>query len=158
MTGNVKGIVEYLDKKDSGFYSVKIAGEYFGAGKYAPKFDQGDEVSFDYTDRESGGKIFHNMTFGTVKVLEKGEGKPSASSSASATGSSKGTDWAAKDKRITFLACRKDALSLTAMALEHKAITLPTKAGEKLETLQSFIDTLTEDLYAAVYQVPYEAE
>ena len=155
MTDTVQGIVEYLDLGDTGFWSAKIGNERFGCGKYEPKFKIGDEVSFDFTKRESGGRMYNNMQFGTVKILEKGVAN-STSSSGQTGGGMKATNWDEKDKRISFLACRKDALVLAGLALEHKAFVMPTKAADKLETLQSFVDTLTLDLYSGVYNEPYE--
>ena len=149
---NVKGLVERISKNDAGFYSVKLGGEYFGAGKYAPKFNEGDEVSFEYTEN---GK-YKNLSFGTVKVLE--EAAKVAQAGGGTTNMSKGTDWDMKDKRITFLACRKDAIELIKIAASQDALTLPTKKADKLESIMKLVDVMADELYLGVYDSPFKEE
>ena len=40
VSGTVSGIVEKIHKNDNGFFGIKVADEWFGAGKYAPKFNK----------------------------------------------------------------------------------------------------------------------
>ena len=156
MANNVQGLVESKRKNDAGYWSVKLGGEYFGAVKYEPKFNEGDEVAFDYTEN---GK-YKNMTFGTVKVLESASSaNAAANASAPATGGNNKVDWDGKDKRITFLACRKDALEVLKVAVSQDALTLPTKKADKLEAIILLVDELANRLYSGVYDEPFkEAE
>ena len=151
----VRGIIEYINGPEkTGFYSVKMAGNYYGAGKYAPKFNEGDEVEFGYTEN---GK-YKNMDFKTVKVIEKGSGEVKKSQSGNTTQrpQTNSTNWDEKDKRITFLACRKDAIEIMKMALDRDALTLPTKKADRMETLVELVDTLANDLYGGVYDSEFK--
>jgi hypothetical protein len=158
MSETISGLVERINKNDKGYYGVCIAGEWFGAGKYAPKFNEGDEVQFDYTSSPDG--RFKNLTFNTVQILSKGSGSPSSSKAAPATSNSGGAvDWDAKDKRITFLACQKDAIQLAAIAVQSDALTLPAKKADRLEALVGLVGELSNDLYKGIYDEDYkEAE
>lgn len=151
----VQGVVERINKNDNGFYGVLMADEWYGAGKYKPKFDEGDEVSFEYS---MNGK-YRNMEFKTVTLLEKGKG--SNETSAAGVGSGGGgakTNWDLKDKRITYLASRKDAIEITRLAIDKDALPLPAKKEARLEVIIAFVDETTAAMYERVYGEPFTGE
>lgn len=153
MTETVKGVVERINKNAGGFYGVKIGEDWFGAGKFEPKFSEGDEVSFEYS---SNGK-YKNMEFKTVTVLEKGAGKADRSSS-SGSSTAAPTNWDLKDKRITYLASRKDAIELARLAIDKDAIILPTKKQDRLEVIVALVDELTGTMYQRIYGEEFTGE
>lgn len=63
-----------------------------------------------------------------------------------------------KDKRITYLASRKDALELAGIALSNEAFKLPTKQSDKFEALALLVNELTDTFYNDVYGTSYEVE
>lgn len=66
----VSGVVQSVNMNEkTGMWSVKINNEYHGAGRYRPKVNAGDKVTFQ--SKQNG--RFWNMQFGSVKVLGKGE-------------------------------------------------------------------------------------
>lgn len=70
MNERVKGIVEKINENASGYFGVKMGETWYGAGKFAPKFNEGDEVSFTFS---MNGK-YANMDFKSVEVLAAGNG------------------------------------------------------------------------------------
>lgn len=161
MNERVKGIVEKINENASGYFGVKMGETWYGAGKFAPKFNEGDEVSFTFS---MNGK-YANMDFKSVEVLAAGNGSSgggtssqASSSAASSTGKSSGTNWDLKDKRITYLASRKDALELAGIALSNEAFKLPTKQSDKFEALALLVNELTDTFYNDVYGTSYEVE
>jgi hypothetical protein len=151
MSETVSGTVEKINKNKSGFYGILVADTWFGGGKYAPKFSEGDTIQFNW---KANGN-FKNID-GSVEVLEKGAGSTVPSGVASSGG--KATNWDLKDKRITMLACRKDAISLVNIIAEKDALTLPTKKADRMEAILLLVDELTEGLYSKIYSTPYEVE
>ena len=159
----VKGIVEKINCNANGYYGVKIGDTWYGAGKYEPKFNEGYEVQFGYT---MNGK-YANMDFKSVEIINAGtagnsstDGGPpssSASSSGSSSGAAKGgVNWDLKDKRITYLASRKDALSLVAVLTANEAITLPAKKADKYGALCSLVNDITNEMFYEVYGENFE--
>lgn len=150
MAETAQGVVERINKNDNGFYGILVGGEWFGAGKYAPKFGEGDEVRFEYT---ANGK-YKNLEFGSITVLERGSGKATSSNPASG----KAVDWDAKDRRITYLASRKDALELVRMAVDTDSLTLPTKKADRLDVLVAFVDEMSDKLFKQIYGESFNGE
>ena len=157
MTETVQGVVERINKNQGGFYGVKIGEEWFGAGKFEPKFNEGDEVKFGYT---RNGK-YANMEFGTVVVVNKGSGNSQTSgnsTSSSSGGGSGSTNWDLKDKRITMLASRKDAIELMGLMISSDSFQLPTKKADRYDVVMEQVSNMTQDLYVAIYGEPYSPE
>jgi len=155
----VQGIVEKINCNANGFYGVKLGETWYGAGKYAPKFDEGDEVSFGYT---MNGK-YANMDFKSVDVIAKATAAPSPAPSSQASSSaalpsgaapkSGGTNWDLKDKRITYLASRKDALALIDVLIAADALVLPggTKKAERYQAVCAMVNDTTQEMYSEIY-------
>ena len=154
----VKGIVEKINCNANGYYGVKLGETWYGAGKYAPKFNEGDEVQFGFT---MNGK-YANMDFKSVEVIAAGSGGASApapkQSGSTNSSSGGGTNWDLKDKRITFLASRKDALELAKLLIDNGGFTLPTAKAGKLEAVTGLVDELTDSYYTSVYGESFSQE
>jgi uncharacterized protein YkvS len=153
MSETVKGVVEKINKNGE-YYGVLIGEDWFGAGKYRPKFDEGDEVSFDFT---MNGK-YKNMDYKTVTVLGKGSGGGTQSSSGGGTKAASTTNWDLKDKRITYLASRKDAIEITRLCADKDAFVLPAKKSDRMDVILEFIDELTGTMYEKIYGEPFTGE
>lgn len=153
----VQGIVEKINCNANGFFGVKLGETWYGAGKYAPKFNEGDEVSFGFT---MNGK-YANMDFKSVDVVTAAaevvapEPTPAASATLPAAKASGGTNWDLKDKRITYLASRKDALELVSTLVAADALTLPTKKIDRYQAICSLVNDTTQELYAELYGEPF---
>ena len=151
MSETVSGVVEKINKNKGGFYGILIADTWFGGGKDTPNYNEGDTVQFDWTPN---GK-FKNIQ-GNVEVVEAGTGTSTPAKASG--GSGKATNWDLKDKRITHLACRKDAIALFGIFVEKDAITLPTKKADRVDIILESVAKLTNELYSEVYSAPFEVE
>ena len=142
-----QGIVEVVTEKPAGkgtAYNFKLNdGNWYGHGFKKPAFSKGASIKFAW---EANGN-WKNVDADTVVVMEST--KPVVH-----TAQSTGTDWDAKDRRITFLACRKDSIEMTKMALQEGALKLGAK--NKLEVLIASVDELANDLYSGVYDEPFK--
>ena len=150
----VKGVVEKINKNAGGFYGVLIADTWYGAGKYEPKFKEGDEIQFEFTKN----KNYNNLVFGTEKVIEEGTGPAATASASGASGGTKATNWDLKDKRIAYQGSRNSALKLVELALTNDAITLPTKKSDRFEAIEELVYNLTNSYYEAMYNDPFSHE
>ena len=151
-----QGIVDLVKFNDQyKLYSFKVGDTYYGAGKYEPKFAEGDEIKFGASQN---GKGYWNLEFGTVEVLEKGKGKVQGNVVNTSQASSKATDWDAKDKRITYLACRNSALTLITAAVTSDSIVLPTKKSDRLEALDLLVSEKTDEYYEDIYGNHFKQE
>jgi hypothetical protein len=148
-----QGIVEVVKQHPTNqLYSFKVGDMWVGAGKYEPKFAQGDEIKFGYSQK---GQYF-NLDFGTVEVLEKG--KEASAPAAGSQPASKAVDWDKKDKRITYLASRNSALALFSAAVASDSLVLPTKKADRMDVLQEMVGDLTDEFFEDVYGEPFKPE
>lgn len=145
-----QGIVEVKRKNDQGYWSFKVGETWYGAGKYEPKFDKGDEIKFGHTQN---GKYF-NLEFGTVEVVEKGKG----TTENIPQGSSGATDWDKKDRRITYLACRNSSLALVSAAVASDSVSLPTKKADRFDVLKELVQDTTEEYFEDIYGAPFKED
>jgi len=145
-----QGQVEVLTIKPAGkghAYNFKLSdGNWYGHGFDKPKFDKGSNIKFSWT---ANGQ-WKNVDAASVEVVE---GSAPVTHTAPATAKAAATDWDGKDRRITFLACSKDSIAITAMALEHGVLKLPKSKG--LEVLVAHVGELSNDLYASIYGERY---
>lgn len=84
--------------------------------------------------------------------MPQAETKPQTTVGANAAAAK--TDWDAKDRRITFLACRKDSLELIKLGIETGAIKLPSK-GDKYDAMLDVVNRVANDLYSGIYGDDY---
>ena len=151
MSETLSGTIEKVNKNKGGFYALLIADTWYGCGKSEPAAKEGDTVQFSY---EMNGK-FKNVK-GDVEILSAGAAP--ANTSAAAVGTGKATNWDLKDKRITYLACRKDAIAIIQAMVDTTSLPLPTKKDERYEAILALVDELTSGFYSKVYSSPFEVE
>lgn len=137
------GTIEFVGMK-SGNTNIKMDnGEWYSFFKTEVVANKGDNVEFAYVQK---GKWF-NGDASTFKVLEQSQSSPKTTSN----GGSKGVDWDAKDRRIVYLASRKDALNLTELLIANDALKLPAKIADKMGVIVETVKQLTDDLFEDVY-------
>lgn len=56
-------------------------------------------------------------------------------------------EWARKDAVIQLQSCRNSAIAVVAAALQHEALPLPAKKGEKFDALVGAVNELTEQFF-----------
>jgi len=136
-----KGVIEFIGMKN-GNTNVKLGGEWYSFFKEEVVANKGDLVEFSYVQKGN----WKNGDASTFKV--NSSGSPVSPSSAS-----KEVDWDGKDRRIAYLACRKDAIQITSLLLDSGGIKLPTKIPDKFEVILGVVKQLTDDFYEDVYDV-----
>jgi len=145
-----QGIVEVLMAKPAGkgtAYNFKLDdGNWYGHGFEKPKFDKGSSIKFTWV---ANGQ-WKNVDAASVEVVES---SAPVTHTAPATAKAAATNWDEKDKRITFLACRKDSIQIAGLALDQGALKLGSK--DKLAVLIGFVDEVANDLYTGIYGEPY---
>ena len=159
----IKGVVSEIKPRGSA-WNLVINSKTYGAGFSAPACAVGDNVEFETKEVEFKGKTYLNVADGTLKVLPKAEPAPqtnaavrSASPSSSQTNQQSKSDyWDAKDRKITYLACQKDAIQIVDMALRNDALTLGSTKGKKFGVLVSQVNGVADDLFKRVVDGVYE--
>jgi len=161
---SVKGIVEKIGQRGKA-WNVVINGKQYGFGFKAPAFTVGNMVSFETQDVVVGDRTYVNVVEGTVVVTEvEATPPPKAAapvkSSAKATAPEKKSDgyWDAKDRKITYLACQKDAIQIVDMALRNDALVLGAAKNKKLGVIISTVNLITSELFQNVVSGEYENE
>lgn len=161
----IKGVVQQVSsKKWNGktFYSVKVAGDYYGTGMKRPRVDEGDTVRFDAEQNDKG----YWQVDGDIEVLEKGE--EVESTGAKANGNDKQGFYdrkEARERRNDTLreigASRNTAIEWIKVLIGQEALKVPTKNAER----EQFLNTLLDDYIAkfrglekAEEEVPQKAE
>lgn len=142
-TETVEGQVGVAKKNDYGFWSVKLEGNktWYGAGKFNPGVDKGDMVKFEAYENDKG--------FMTIKgkVKKTGEAKK-ASGGSSQSG---GTDWDAKDARISYQGAHKIAVFEVQAYLTAGAIKLPAKQPDILAAVQALIEETAQRIFKLTF-------
>jgi hypothetical protein len=130
-TNTIEGQVAVAKKNDFGFWSVKIEGDknWYGAGKFSPGVEKGDMVSFQAYENDKG--------YQTIKGKVK---KTGTAQKTAGGGKAGGTDWDAKDARISYQGARKIAVTEVQAYLAAGALKLPAKQPDILAAVQALID------------------
>lgn len=143
----IQGTVNLVTEKtlDGGkgtVYNFKLEdGQWFGMGFKKPLFGKGDFIEFAYTMRGQ----YKNADPDSVVVKDTA---PVPAATPAAVPAAK-TDWDTKDKRITMLACRKDAIELTKIAVEVGAVKFGARA--KFDAVVEHVNNLSSDLFYNIY-------
>lgn len=147
-----QGLVGNVTQKPAGkgyvYNFVLENGTWYGHGFEKPKFNKGDYIKFAWTPNGN----FKNVDASSVEIVPQAETKPQTTVGANAAAAK--TDWDAKDRRITFLACRKDSLELIKLGIETGAIKLPSK-GDKYDAMLDVVNRVANDLYSGIYGDDY---
>jgi len=117
-------------------------GTWYGLGFKAPSFKRGDFIEFAWEARGN----FKNADLNSVVVKDSA---PVQDTPARTTSVASKTNQDKKDRRITMLACRKDAIAIAGIAIETGALKLGSK--NKLEVLVEQVDHLATDLFYGIY-------
>src|SRR5688572_1310279 len=95
----VSGIVNTLEKNKYGFYNFTLINDdiKYGAGKFPPKFSEGDFVEFEAKQNEKG---FWNIDNRSVRASKPTESVQTAvKAAAAAAPQTKDQYWARKEER-----------------------------------------------------------
>jgi hypothetical protein len=154
-----QGIVKAVSERPAGngiaYNFCTEDGTWYGFGFDKPKFGKGDYIKFTWTARGA----YKNVDPKTVEILDAqsssvsdsaGQSIPSNTPAAGISRSVPATNWDEKDRRITMLACRKDAIEITKMAIETGAIKLGN-AKNKQAILLEAVDSVASDLFYGIY-------
>jgi len=159
---SVKGIVEKIGQRGKA-WNVVINGKQYGFGFKAPAFTVGNMVSFETKDVVVGDRTYVNVVEDTVVVTEVEATPPPKAAApvksyAKATAPEKKSDgyWDAKDRKITYLACQKDAIQIVDMALRNDALSLGAAKNKKLGVILATVNLITGELFQNVVSGEYE--
>ncbi len=140
--------------------------EFFGVGTNKPSFNEGDTISFEYTQRGR----FMNAVPQTISVVSRGEASsPRSKPAAKAKSAPAKEDWGArnkywedKEKRdiiiqkgIRYQSSRNAAIEVVTSAVSNGAISLGSKKAEQLDNLLDAIDIVTERFEKDVESIMY---
>ena len=145
MADKVSGVIKVVKKNDFGFYSVKIDDTWYGTGqKKDPGVVAGDNVEGEYELEK--GKYKTITKSGLTKAAAK-----QAPAGATSSGSTGGTNWAAKDDSIRYQSSRKDALAFYSIPGALSATGFDkAKPAEKSGVLEALIDKKTAEYFEDV--------
>ena len=152
MSGNqVSGIVQVVSAKDGQYgkmYSVKVNGDWYGAGKFAPKCKEGDEVTFEFTYKGN----YKNMEPRTLQVKAgnpASSGVPASAAGRSAGAGASSGSWDSRQETISRQAALNSAVSWMNFLHAEGAIPLPATAkGAKREgALRELLNQYTMEFY-----------
>lgn len=141
------GVVKKIDSRTGAYgtmYNVQVDNQWYGFGKYAPKFKEGDTISFESTQKGN----FKNID---PKTVELATAAPKAASvSSPAVG--KDDYWKDKEQRdiatqrsIQLQASRNSAIALVVPLAAAGLITLPAK--DKFTAVKALVSELTDEFY-----------
>lgn len=145
----VKGVVQEITQREvSGgrtAYSLKIAGQSYGAGLYKPKCKEGDYVTFDV---EENGQ-YKNVGRNSLKVSDY---KPTAEESApaaSAPAAKASGGWDDRQDTISRQAASNTAIAFMQIMSDNEALGLPKSdaKGAKAKALIAILHRLEQEIY-----------
>lgn len=155
MANKTKGIVEYIGQKGKGWNAKLSDGQWYSMGFKAPVFGKGDLIEFEW---EASGN-FRNAVFSSIVVVPKPQQPEVVSGGSSeAQEAVKSNYWDEKDRRITFMACQKDAINIVELALGNDALSLGAAKNKKLGNLLNYVDEITRELFSKVVSGDYEVQ
>lgn len=131
-------------------YNVNVDGTRYGFGKQKPNFNEGDVITFDFTQKGQ----YKNIVPSTVEV--KKDVVVPIKTSNNSTGNSKDDYWAQKEQRdvgtqrgIQQQSARNAAIAFIIPLATAGLIKLPAKAEDKLSAVASLVDEFTDRYYNA---------
>lgn len=142
VTGTVEKIMTRPTSTGGTAYNVNVGGEWYGHGFNAPKFVEGDSISFSF---QSQGK-FKNMQPHSVAVV-------AAPAAAPASGGGGGSRPNNTQLAIQYQASRNAALHFLEVAVAAGAVPLPTKKSDQYEALLAVVDDVTNQFHVKTSEV-----
>lgn len=142
----VSGTVQRVTSKAVGArgslaYSLNVDGDWYGHGFEKPSCNDGDSVTFDFQQKGA----YKNIVPGSLKVVANQA--PQAQAPAGKGGYSN------TQLAIQYQASRNSALQLIELALQHDALPLPTKKGDRLSAIAAAVDAWTAEYHLATDKV-----
>lgn len=133
--------------KSGTYYSFCVDDEWYRTGKKNSGVLKGNRVKFNYTEDKYGKHV-------DLPSLQIKEGEVSATPKA--TEKSGKTDWAAKDKKISYMAAAKLGIQAVIAATESDYLGIPKskKPAEKLAMFLAQCDEVTEHFFRNSETVP----
>ena len=141
--GTVEKIVQKPTRNGGTAYSFVIDGTWYGHGFDAPKFGEGDTISFDY--QQNGN--FKNVNAKSVQKVQA----PAAQEPAQ--GAAPARNYGSNQVAIQYQASRNAAIEAVGLALQADALPLPAKKGDKFDALLALISDVTVQFHAATDKV-----
>lgn len=149
MSNTVTGTVEIISEKPRGTgiaYGIKMSdGVWYGHGFVRPKFQKGDNVTFEY---EMKGQ-YANIVVRSVQVANAAS-QPQQAAQPTQSAPAAPAAPNATQISIQYQSSRKDALEFVKLAMQADALPLPTKKSDRMDALQALVEDTTGRYYAAV--------
>lgn len=144
------GVVNNISEKQSSFgtmYNVQVDNQWYGFGKYPPKFKKGDTITFEAVQKGN----FKNIDPKTAEVVAATrQANPTAQAAVGA--GNKDDYWKEKEQRdvatqrsIQLQASRNSAIALVVPLAAAGLITLPAK--DKFTAIKALVSELTDEFY-----------
>jgi hypothetical protein len=140
--GYVQKIETLQTKTGKTMYNVRVNGDKFGAGMYAPRFKEGDFIAFDATLNGN----FKNMETRTVTVKAPPANAPAFSPQMQTVGPKTGNspDWDARQDVISKQAALNSAQHMVEILVTVGGVPGLDKAKTPADKLQVITDLCTE--------------
>lgn len=148
MSETIRGIVQEIQTRQVAggktAYNIKVGGDSYGAGLFAPKCKQGDYVTFTLDDARG----YKNVERGTLKVGKAPAGEPApAASSPAPKGSYNSFD--SRQDAISRQAASNTAIAFLNLLAANDALGLPAsgKKGTKQEAMEALLHKYEAEFY-----------
>lgn len=141
----VNGTVQKIQERPAGSgvaYNINVNGQWYGHGFAKPKFSEGDNISFTYTQNGR----FMNIDVRSIQI--------SAGASAPAKGGGgKSGGYQSPQLAIQYQASRNSAIALVDILLKSAAVPLPTKKADQYEAVLALVEELTNTFHTKTDKV-----
>ena len=141
----VKGAVQAVSSKDFGkgpMYSIKVDGEWYSAGKFAPKCKENDTVEFEIAYNGN----YKNVAPRSLKVVA---GLPATTPSGPTSVSAGTRGFDARQDTISKQAARNTAIEFVRLLKEADVKFYPAtaKMDQQISILEKLVDHYTSKFY-----------
>jgi len=147
----MQGFVEQIGEKPGmgrngpyTLFSVKVGGEWLGAGFKKPECNQGDCIDYEIAMKGQ----YKNIA--NIKLATGGSAQAQNTGVATAPPAVRIDT---RDISIRYQSCRKDAIAVTNVLLANDALKLPAKQADKVDAALAFIEDITNQYYVALQGV-----
>lgn len=169
--GNVEKITEKKTARGT-FFSIKVNGDWYGFGKYPPKFGEGSEIEFEVQyngdfanvdtksvevldlveaqQQDRGGRGGNRGQRGGSRNPRGGRGDSQQAPQKAPANDKPAADWDLKDEKIQWQAARNSAIALADLAIKAEALKLPAKQADKLDALEAYVSEKTKQFFEDV--------
>lgn len=144
-TGQVKRILSKPAGKGTAYNFVVVENGqdvWYGHGFAPPKFQEGDTVSFEWTQNGN----FKNVLPRTVRVVA-GEPASSPAPQQSQSAPPARGGFGNNQLAIQYQASRNSAIAVVEAAIRSDSLPLPAKKGDRYDALLALVDDLTNQFH-----------